>query len=152
MAGIANRAEQLRQDVIGRLTATGTKENLELARFARLAIINSHWGNNGQIQIGLFQSDGEFYTLFFHEAGHTRLNVEGSTLAEEDLCHDFSRKKCLELGLPHSREIEISARNFANIVLNFGGDETLIGEVEKSIPKNHRLTLSLDFLEPKSTD
>lgn len=152
MAGMANRAEQLRQNVIGRLTATGTAENLELAGFASLAIINSHWGNNSQIQIGSFQKDGEFYTLFFHEAGHKRLNVEGLTLAEEDLCYDFSRRKCLELGLPHSKEIEISARNFANIVMKFGGDERLICEVEKSIPKNHRITLSLDFLEPKSTD
>ena len=143
--------EQLRQNVIGRLTETGTRENLELAKIVSLATVSDHWGNSDQIQMGPIQSDNEFYTLLLHEAGHQQLKV-GTTLVEEDLCHNFSRNKCRELGLPHSRGIESSARNFANIVLSTGGKEALISEVEKKIPKNHRLILSLDFQETESTD
>jgi hypothetical protein len=111
------------QEVIALFSINGLRVDpqalVELLRISlRQAQRSESWGNGEIVNIGYYSTDGDYYTILFHELGHRLLRSLGRTAGiyninpspEEFFCWDFSRKACSALELPYSPVRELTEK------------------------------------------
>ena len=134
--------ERLRRIAIEKLNRSGTADDRALVGIVCRAKANGRWGLGDRVNMGPFETEAEFWTELFHEAGHKHLGV-GGEMREEEMCHHFSRRTCTRLGLPYSLELEASSRAVRLIYEKWYREGEFDCDALEAISPSHRAVLGV---------